>query len=233
MNRKGYKIRTTSGPKNAGAIGHGNVLKSLVANGGIHMKKEELISLGITEDVANQIYAMNGRDIENAKAAKDKEIQKLTTERDDLQTRLTTAEDTLAKFGDKTPEQIQQEIQTYQKQAKDAEDNLAAKLTQRDQKDWIKAQLDEYGVKSPLARKQITAEVMHAETGLKWKDGAFLGFGDYMANAKKEDASLYQTAEEKKAAEEAAAREKDKPGFTGPAGDEGGSPKKYTPPKIF
>lgn len=197
------------------------------------MKKEELIAIGVTEEQATQILAMNGKDIEHAKSQKDKDIATLTTERDSLQTRLTTAEETLAKFGDKTPEQIQQEIQTYQKQAKDAKDDLATQLAQRDQKDWIKAQLDEYGVKSPLARKQITTEVMHAETGLKWKDGAFLGFGDYMANAKKEDASLYQTAEEKKAAEEAAAKEKDKPGFTGPAGDEGGSSKKYTPPKIF
>ena len=199
------------------------------------MKRDEIKALipDIAKETLDSIMEINGKDIEAAKAAKDKEIATLTTERDSLQTRLTTAEETLAKFGDKTPEQIQDEIQTYQKQAKDAKDDLAAQLTQRDQRDWIKAQLDEYGVKSPLARKQITAEVMHAESGLKWKDGAFLGFGDYMAAAKKEDASLYQTAEEKKAAEEAAAKEKDKPGFTGPAGDEGGGSAKYTPPKIF
>lgn len=197
------------------------------------MKKEELIAIGVTEEQATQILAMNGKDIEHAKSQKDKDIATLTTERDSLQTRLTTAEETLAKFGDKTPEEIQQEIQTYQKQAKDAEDNLAAKLTQRDQQDWIKTQLDEYGVKSPLARKQIITEVMSDEGGLKWKDGAFLGFGDYMTAAKKEDDSLYQTAEEKKAAEEAATKEKSKPGFTGPTGDGGGTPPKFTPPKIF
>ena len=205
------------------------------------MKTAELTALGITEEVATQVLVINGKDIENAKAsvtaAKDKEISTLTTERDNLQARLTTAEDTLKKFGDKTPEQIAQEIQTYQKQAADAEAELTKKLTQRDQRDWIKAQLDEYGVKSPLARKQITAEVM-SEDGLKWqpakgdKDGEFLGFGDYMKAAKEEDATLYQTAEEKQAAAEEAARQKNKPTFTGPAG-EGQKSKTYEPPIIF
>ena len=144
------------------------------------MKTAELTALGVSEEVAAQILAINGKDIENAKAAKDKEITTLTTERDDLKTRLATAEDTLKKFGDKTPEQIQQEIQDYQQKAADDEKDYSKKILQRDQKDWIKDQLEAYGVKSPLARKQIMSEVMDEESGLKWKDGAFVGFGDYM-----------------------------------------------------
>ena len=197
------------------------------------MKTAELTALGISEEVAAKVLAINGKDIENAKAVKDKEIETLTTERDDLKTRLATAEDTLKKFGDKTPEQIQQEIQAYDKQAKDAKADYEKKILQRDQRDWVKAQLDTYGVKSPLARKQITAEVMDEANGLKWKDGAFVGFGDYMTNAKKEDAGLYQTAEEKKAAEEAAEQEAGAPRFTGAAGGSGPKKDKYVPPKLF
>ena len=55
----------------------------------------------------------------------------------------------------------------------------------------------------------------------------------YMANAKKKDAALYQTAEEKEAAEKAAKQKEKAPTFTGPAGDPGSSSEKYTPPKIF
>lgn len=197
------------------------------------MKTAELTALGISEEVATQILAINGKDVENAKAAKDKEIAALTTERDDLKTRLDTAEETLKKFGDKTPEQIQQEIKDYQQKAADAEKDYTKKLTQRDQQDWIKEQLDTYGVKSPLARKQITSEVMDETNGLKWKDGAFIGFGDYMTAAKKEDASLFQTKEEKEAAEKAAALQDKAPKFTGSTGDPSPKSEKYTPPTIF
>ena len=79
------------------------------------MKKEELVALGITEDVAAKVLEMNGKDIEHAKGvvttAKDKTISDLTTERDDFKTRLTNAEETLKSFEGIDPQKIQQEIQ--------------------------------------------------------------------------------------------------------------------------
>lgn len=207
------------------------------------MKTAELTALGITEEVASQVLAINGKDIENAKAtvtaAKDKEIAALTTERDGFKSQLDTATATLKKFEGIDPEQIQQELQTYKTQAEETEKKYARELTQRDQKDWLKAKLDEYGVKSPLARRQITADVMSEESGLKWqpakddKPAMFFGFDDYMKAAKAEDDTLYQTAEEKAAAEKAAELEKKAPTFTGPTGDPGSGAEKYTPPKIF
>ena len=207
------------------------------------MKTAELIALGITEEVAQQVLAINGKDIENAKAtvtaAKDKEIATLTTERDGLQSRLDTATTTLKKFEGIDPEQIQTELQTFKAQAEEAEQRYAREITQRDQKDWLTNKLDEYGVKSPLARKQIVTEVMAEETGLKWqpakddKPAMFFGFDDYMKAAKAEDNTLYQTAEEKAAAEQQANLEKKAPTFTGPAGDPAPAAEKYTPPKIF
>ena len=198
------------------------------------MKKEELIALGITEEQAAKVLEINGKDIEHAKSVKDTEISKLTTERDDLKGRLTTAEDTLKKFGDKTPEQIQQEIQTYQEQAKNAQADFDKKILQRDQKDWLKAKLDEYGVTSPFARNALVSEAMAEESGLKWKDNAFFGFDDFMKSAKEKDKGLYQTAEEKEAAEKAAALEKGAARFTGKSGDEGkGKDEKYVPLNLF
>lgn len=210
------------------------------------MKTAELTALGITEEIATQILAINGKDIENAKAAKDKEIAALTTERDGLKTRLDTADAALKKFEGIDPEQIQKEIQTYKQQAEDAEKKYSAQIARRDQKEWITAQLDKYGVKSPLARKQITAEVMSEKDGLKWKpgeddkSGMFYGFDDYMKAAKEEDSTLYQTAEEKAAAEEAAKKAEEAaaaaqkaPKFTGAAGEPAPTGEKFTPPKIF
>ena len=202
------------------------------------MKKDELLALGISEETAAKILAINGADIEHAKSvvttAKDKTISDLTTERDDLKTRLTTAETTLKGFEGIDPQQIQQEVQAYKKRAEDAEADFAKKMTARDQRDWIRGKLDEYGVASPYARRQLETECMSADTGLTWKDGAFFGFDDFMRKAKEADASLYQTAEEKESAAKAAELQSKSPKFTGPTGGgEGTGDKKYKPPIVF
>ena len=197
------------------------------------MKTEELTALGLTDEQAKQVHALNGKDIEAAKAAKDKAIDDLKAERDGLQTRLGTAEDTLKKFEGIDPQKIQQEIQDWKQKAEDAKADFAKQMTQRDQKDWIKAKLDEYGVSSPYARSAITAECMSPYAGLTWKDGAFFGFDDFMKAAKQKDAGLYQTAEEKAAAEKAGKQKEKAPAFTGPTGSPGSGSEKYTPPKIF
>ena len=97
----------------------------------------------------------------------------------------------------------------------------------------ITKKLDEYGVTSPFARTALVSECMSPDAGLTWKDGAFFGFDDFMKAAKQKDAGLYQTAEEKEAAEKAAKQKEKAPAFTGPTGDPGTGSEKYTPPKIF
>lgn len=197
------------------------------------MKTAELTAIGLTEEQATQVLAMNGKDIESAKAAKDKVIADLTGKRDDYKARLETAETTLKGFEGIDPEKIQQEIQSYKQKAEDAEKDFAKKLLQRDQADWLKGKLDEYGVASPYARAQLIAEITDEANGLKWKDGAFLGLDDYMKSAKEKDAGLYQTAEEKAAAEKAAAEAAKAPKFTDPLGNPKPEGDKFVPPKIF
>lgn len=204
------------------------------------MKTTELQALGLNQEQIDAIFKINGLDVENARAAKDREISAITAERNGYKSQLDAAAATLKKFEGIDPEQIQRELQTYKTKAEDAEKRFIRELTQRDQRDWLTAKLDEYGVKSPLARRQIITEVTSETDGLKWqpaKDGkpaAFYGFDDYMNAAKAEDASLYQTAEEKAAAEKADDLKKKAPTIVGPTGDsDGGADKKYTPPKIF
>ena len=194
------------------------------------MKTEELTAIGLTEEQASQVLAMNGKDIEKYK----KQITTVEGERDAAKAQLDTANATLKKFEGIDPQQIQQELQTYKTQAEEAEKKYTRELTQRDQKDWIGKKLDEYGVTSPYARRQLTSDCMAEGSGLTWKDGAFFGFDDFMKSAKEKDASLYQTAEEKAAAEKEAANKANAPTFTGPTGDPTpGTDKKFTPPKIF
>lgn len=178
------------------------------------MKKEELTEIGLTEEQADKVIIMNGKSIEGLK----KTNRELTASNEDLKTRLTTAEETLTGFGDLKPEEVNQKIQSYKDRAEKAERESAERITQRDQKDWLKAQFDEYGVASPYARKQLTSEIMSKENGLPWKDGAFLGFDDYMKGAKEKDSTLYLTEEEKESQKAKEQQQDKKKFFTGPAG---------------
>ena len=117
---------------------------------------------------------------------------------------------------------MQKEIQSYKDQ-----------LILRDQKDWIDKRLSEYGVASPFARKQIISECTSKETGLTWKDGKYMGFDDYMKSAKEQDSGLYQSEEEKAAAEKEAAQKEKAPTFTGALGNRTNESEKFVPPKIF
>lgn len=193
------------------------------------MKTSELKDLGLNQEQIDAVFKLNGLDVENAKAP----IATLTAERDDLKTRLATAEDTLKGFDGKSADEVKAEIAQYKKQAEDAGRNFQLQMTQRDQRDWVNGQLDKYGVSSPYARRQLTTDVMDEKDGLKWKDGAFQGFDDFMKTAKEKDSDLYQTAEEKAEAEKQAQLEKKAPKIVGPTGNTTPTETKYTPPKIF
>lgn len=193
------------------------------------MKTEELTALGLTDEQATQVLAINGKDIEKHK----QRITALEGERDNFKAQFETADAALKKFEGIDPQKLQDEIQTYKTQAEETKKSYEKKLTQRDQRDWINKKLDEYGVSSPFARKQLTTDCMSEESGLTWKDGAFFGFDDFMKAAKEQDAGLYQTAEEKAEAEKAADLKNKAPNFTGPTGDQKPNAEKFTPPKIF
>ena len=81
------------------------------------MKTEELTAIGLTEEQASQVLAMNGKDIEKYK----KQITTVEGERDAAKAQLDTANATLKKFEGIDPQQIQQELQTYKTQAEEAE----------------------------------------------------------------------------------------------------------------
>lgn len=189
------------------------------------MKTEELTALGLTDEQATQVLAINGKDIEKHKLR----ITTLEGERDNFKAQFETADAALKKFEGIDPQKLQDEIQTYKTRAEETK----KKLTQREQRDWIDKKLDEYGVSSPFARKQLTTDCMSEEAGLTWKDGAFFGFDDFMKAAKEQDAGLYQTAEEKAEAEKAADLKNKAPNFTGPTGEQKPNAEKFTPPKIF
>lgn len=203
------------------------------------MKKDELTALGLSDEQIKGVQALNGKDIESHKKAQEaaeKERDEYKGQVTTLQGQLDTANATIEKFGDATPEtiaQLQTDVETYKKERDDAKAKYETDITQRDQKAWLDGQLDEYGVKSPLARKAITAEVMSSDTGLQWRSGKFMGFADYMSDAKKENPDLYQTKEEQEAAAAEAKKKEGAPEFAGQTGNDGSGGQAFTPPRLF
>lgn len=185
------------------------------------MKTEELTALGLTEEQVKGVFALNGKDIEAAKqntAELTKNYETLKAERDNLDSQLKAANATLAKFGDATPESMNAEIEKYKNLAAEQEKAYKAQLTARDQSDWIDKKMEEYGVSSPYARAALKSECM-SDDGLKWKDGSFYGFDDFMKAAKAKDPALYLTQEEKAKAQKQADLEGKAPEFVAPLED--------------
>ena len=203
------------------------------------MKTEELTALGLNDEQVKGVFALNGTDINELKqqnATLTSERDALKTERDNLTTQLTAANGTLAKFGDSTPESMQAEIQKYKDEMEDLKKKYEGQIAARDQSAWIDGKFEEYGVSSPYAKAALKAEIMSENDGLPWKNGAFLGFDDYMKAAKAKDASLYMTKEEKDAAAKNDQMQDQAPKFMGSL--EGGNPpeggtEKKPIPKIW
>lgn len=187
------------------------------------MKKDELIALGIAEDIADKVLVINGKDIEKQKKrADDAEL-----ERDNYKNQAEIAQqsltDTLAKFeGLESAEAVNQQIADLKAKNEADKAKWEKDIAQRDQSKWLDEKLNEYGVSSPLARKAIIADCMSENGPLKWSNNQFYGFGDYMAEQKKADNALYQTAEEKAAEEAAKAKADNAPSFANATNTGGG-----------
>jgi hypothetical protein len=170
--------------------------------------------LEVTEE---QLTSVNKAVGENYKTVADYNKQVTKTEkaeadRDSLEEQLSTANTTLEKFKDIDPDKIASEIEGYKQQIADAESKAAAQITERDQRDYLKAEFEKLGITSERVKKSLMADIM-GEDGLKWKNGAFMGLADYLEGENEKD-HFYQTEEEKNAAAQQQAAATNAPKFT-------------------
>lgn len=165
---------------------------------------EQILKEAGIEVTDEQKAAVNAAVTENYKtiAEFDKQVKKLTaaeTDRDNYKGQLDTANETLEKFKDIDPEKQAEEIQKYKQAAKEAQDMVTKQILERDQRDYLKGEFDNLGIKSGRVRDSLMREIM-GEDGLKWKDGAFVGLSDYLSKENEKD-HFYQTEAEKAEAE--------------------------------
>lgn len=178
---------------------------------------EQILKEAGIEVTDEQKAAVNAAVTENYKtiAEFDKQSKKLTAaeaDRDNYKGQLDTANETLEKFKDIDPEKQAEEIQKYKQAAKEAQDMATKQILERDQRDYLKGEFDNLGIKSGRVRDSLMREIM-GEDGLKWKDGAFMGLSDYLEKENEKD-HFYQTAEEKAEAEAKEKAVKSAPKFT-------------------
>lgn len=198
------------------------------------MKTEDLQNIGLSEDQIKAVFALNGKDIEAQKA----KVSAMETERDNYKSQFETVSASLKRFDGINPDDIRAEIERANKALTDAQNDFNARILQRDQRDWLNAQFNEYGVTSPYARRQLAADAMSAESGLAWKDGAFYGFNDFMNAAKANDNTLFKTKEEREAETAAAAKPTEtaaesKPHIVHPLGNNESSSGTGNAPRFF
>lgn len=165
---------------------------------------EQILKDAGIEVTDEQKKAINDAVIENYRTIKDynNQAKKLTDSESALETanqQLKDAQETLKAFDGVDVEGFKKKISDLEEKVKTTEKEAATKILQRDQRDYLKGEFDNLGIKSGRVRDSLMREIM-GEDGLKWKDGAFMGLSDYLSKENEKD-HFYQTAEEKAEAE--------------------------------
>lgn len=111
------------------------------------MKKEELTALGLEQDVIDKIFAMNGKDL----AAEKAKLSKVEGERDNYRAQLDTAKETLAKFDGVNVEDLKGQITKLQADIKAKDDAYAAKESERQFSESVKAAITSAGGRNAKA----------------------------------------------------------------------------------
>lgn len=153
------------------------------------MKKEELLSIGLTEEQADKVFAMNGKDIEkHKKAAEDAKADKEALEQQ-VKDRDKDIEDLKKTSGDAA--KIQEMLDELQGKYDKETEAYKAQLAQRDYQSAVDKAIADSGVKfsSKSAEKAFRAGINDSK--LEVKDGALSGFSEYLEKARSDDPSAF------------------------------------------
>lgn len=127
-------------------------------------------------------------------AEHDKKVGKLETERDNIQTQLDTANETLKGFEGVDAEEMKNKIAEYEQKMKDQKKEYEDALYERDFSDALTAAMEQYKFSSEYAKKSVMAEIK--EAGLKLINGKIIGLNDMVDTIKSKDASAFVDEEQ-------------------------------------
>lgn len=172
------------------------------------MKKEELTALGITEEQADKVLAMNGKDIEKHKKAAEDAKSQVTSLTQQLSDRDKDLEG--LKAGAQNAEGLKKQLEELQGKYNTETEDYKKQLADRDYADALTAAMhgEKVAFTSKAAEKSIRDALMADRLALK--DGKLEGFADRLKALRESDPDAFKS-------------DKPDPAFSGPMGA-GGPP---------
>lgn len=170
------------------------------------MKKEELLSIGLTEEQADKVFAMNGKDVEKyKKAAEDAKSDKEAVEQ-----QLADRDKDIEALKALDADGLKQQLADLQTKYSTETEQYKTQLAERDYSDALTRAIAEKGIKfsSKAAEKAFLADLKTNK--LELKDGVLVGFDEYHKAQLEADPTAFQA-------------DKPTPTFSRPAGP-GGPP---------
>lgn len=148
------------------------------------MKKEELIALGIAEDVADKIFAIHGKDIAKLQTAADT----AKTESEGLKTQLTEAGATIEGFKKMDVDGIKAAADEWKQKAADAQAEATKQIAALKYDHALEGALSAAQVKNAKAVKALLDA-----NALKFNDadGSIVGLDDQLKKVKETDSYLF------------------------------------------
>lgn len=151
------------------------------------MRTEDLQALGLTEEQIKEVFALNGKDVQNEK----KKTEKAEGERDQWKTRAETAEDTLKGFDGVDVEKLTKDIADWKSKAEQAEKDYRDQLRARDFNDTLEKAMNGISFTSEAAKRAVTEEIR--SKGLTFENGQIYGLNDVINEIKARDASAFSS----------------------------------------
>lgn len=160
------------------------------------MKKEELIGLGIDEEVARKILEINGKDIEKYKGQANKvnqDLEKYKAENEGLKTQLSEANTQIQSFKEMDIDGIKASAEEWKTKYETDTKALNEKIAAKDYDYAIKDFMSNYKFIDDDVKETVINKFKAKE--FKLEEGKFLGGEDFMKEYKENHKSLFVSDE--------------------------------------
>lgn len=161
------------------------------------MNREELSKIkveglenGLPKEVIDKLMEMNGNSINELK----KEIEKLKTEKEGIETQLTEANSKIEGFKEIDIDKIRAEVDEWKEKYETDTKNLKDSLTQKDYDYKVQELTNSLKFSSNGAKKSFINDLK--EKDLKLEDGKLLGFDDFVKSYQENDPMAFMKEEE-------------------------------------
>lgn len=155
------------------------------------MKTEELLEIGLTEEQANKVLAINGKDIERHKKSAETAKADLTAAQEQLAQRDKDIEELKKSSGD--VDSVKQQLADLQAKYTTETEQYQKQIADRDYADAVHRAIADKGVKfsSKAAEKAFISDL--TANRLSVKDGALDGFEGYLKTQQESDPTAFQS----------------------------------------